>query len=297
MIVPWPFFQRAAASITAVMLALPLLAADVPPPLPPPPALKSPVDSFRTLLVMPSTERRQQLASRAPEVRAKILAKIQEYQSLSAEERELRLKATELRWYLQPLLVTEATNRTARLSLIPESVRELVATRLAQWDRFPKTIQQLMLTNRAAPNYLVTGAPTNLPPLPTAKIQERMGQHFNQLFELTPKEKEAVMMTLSDPERRQMEKTLAAFGELTPEQRDQCVMSFAKFTSMSEVEQKDFLRSAARWSAMSPTERQAWRELVSTAPKVPPLPHLTRKAPLPPPLPGTIAPPLTTNGG
>lgn len=268
------------------------------PPLPPAPVLKSPVDSFRSLLVLPSNERRAQLASRTPEIRAKILAKIQEYQSLSAEERELRLKATELRWYLQPLLLSGPTNRPVQLAMVPASVRDLVATRIAQWDRFPQTVQQLMLTNRATPNYLVTGAPTNLPPLPTTKIHERMGQHFNQLFELTPKEKEAVLATLSDVERRQMEKTLAAFGELTPPQRQQCIISFTKFTSMSDAEQAEFLRSAARWSAMSPTERQAWRELVSSAPKVPPLPNLTRKAPpLPPAPPGAPAAPLTTNGG
>jgi len=268
------------------------------PPMPPAPTMKSPVDSFRALLVLPSAERREQLASRTPEVRQKLLAKIQEYQALSPEERELRLKVTELRWYLQPLLKSPATNRVEQLTLIPENLRELVATRLAQWDKFSASLQQMMLTNQAAPNYIVTGSPTNLPPLPpVVKLRERMNQRFNQFFELTAPEKEKVLTSLSDPERRQMEKTLVAFEKLTPDQRQQCLISFSKFASMNAEEQQEFLKSAARWSQMSPEERQSWRELVSTAPKVPPLPNLTRKFPPLPPNPLKPVAGPTTNGG
>lgn len=267
------------------------------PPMPPAPVMKSPVDSFRALLVLPSAERREQLASRPPEVRQKILAKIQEYQVLSPEERELRLKVTELRWYLQPLLKTPATNRTAQLALIPDPLRDLVATRITQWDKFPPALQELMLTNQLAPNYLVSGSPTNLPPLPTVKLREKMSQRFNQFFELTAPEKEKVLTSLSDPERRQMEKTLAAFANLTPAQRQQCVVSFSKFASLTPEEQQEFLKNAARWAQMSPQERQSWRELVSAAPKVPPLPHLTRKTPPLPPNPFKPAGAPTTNGG
>ena len=267
------------------------------PPMPPAPIMKSPVDSFRALLVLPSAERRKQLASRPPEVRQRILAKIQEYQVLSPEERELRLQVTELRWYLQPLLKTPATNRTAQLALIPDPLRDLVATRITQWDKFPITLQQMMLTNQLAPNYLVSGSPTNLPPLPTVKLREKMSQRFNQFFELTAPEKEKVLTTLSDPERRQMEKTLAAFANLNPAQRQQCLVSFSKFASMTPEEQEEFLKNAARWSQMSPQERQSWRELVSAAPKVPPLPHLTRKTPPLPPNPFKPAGAPTTNGG
>ena len=39
------------------------------PTVPPIPVLRSPVDSFRTLLVMPGAERREQLAKLTPEVR------------------------------------------------------------------------------------------------------------------------------------------------------------------------------------------------------------------------------------
>ena len=98
------------------------------PPLPPLP--KSPVESFRELLVMPSAERSKFLTVYPPPLRSRILEKIAEYQSLKPEERELPLQVTELRWYLLPLLDLPATNQTAQLAFIPPAMRELVAPRL-----------------------------------------------------------------------------------------------------------------------------------------------------------------------
>jgi len=94
-----------------------------------------------------------------------------------------------------------------------------------------------------------------------------------------------------------MEKTLAAFNELTPPQRRQCVASFTRFSGLGAEERLQFLKNAERWAQMNPADRQAWRELVSAVPKVPPLPMLTHQ---PPPLPPGIAKPPglpTTNGG
>ena len=101
---------------------------------------------------------------------------------------------------------------------------------------------------------------------------------FNQFFALTAAEKEEALNTLSEPERRQIEKTLRTFGHLRPDQRAQCIRSFAKFASLSLDERQQFLKNAERWKLMSPAERQAWRQLVTRLP--PPLPPR-----LPPPLP------------
>jgi len=114
---------------------------------------------------------------------------------------------------------------------------------------------------------------------------------------LTPSEKEKVLATLSDAERRQMEKTLESFGKLSPMQRRQCVTSFTKFAGMSPDERQEFLKSAQRWSAMSPAERQSWRELVSAAPKMPPFPQITIRHPPLPANPHKQPAAVTTNGG
>jgi len=273
------------------------------PPPPPIPVLKSPMDSFRTLLMLPSAERNAQLAARPEAVRQKLLEKIREYSAFTPDERELRLKATELRWYLEPLMTSAPTNRAAQLVAIPENLREMVTTRITQWDKFPATIQQMMLTNQAGPGYFVTGSAVELPPSPLGAIQHKLQERFTQLFELTPSEKETVLGSLSEPERRQMEKTLEAFTLLTPRQRQQCLVSFTRFSNLSPGERQEFLKNAERWTQMSPTERQAWRELVSRAPRVPPLPFLSiQKPPLPPPLPPRLPSSrptvkATTNGG
>src|SRR5580693_6418486 len=103
---------------------------------------KSPVDFFRHLLAMTPDERDVFLTKRPPEIRARILAKVGEYEALDPNERELRLRATELRWYLMPLLRDPPTNRAARLALIPADVREIVQDRLDEWNILPPTLKQ-----------------------------------------------------------------------------------------------------------------------------------------------------------
>lgn len=256
---------------------------NAPLPSPPLPAMKSPVDSFRALLVMPAADRKTQIATRSADVQKKLVEKIREYQSLTPDERELRLKTTELRWYLKPVMSSPATNRVAQLNIIPENLRQMVADRIEQWDKLAPSVQQLILTNQHGADYVVriSSLPPS-PPLPGAKIRTAMTARFEKMFELTANEKEKVLSTLSDAERRQMEKTLEAFSKLTPMQRSQCQKAFSKFTGMSAGEKQEFLKNAQRWSEMSPAERQSWRELVSTAPRIPPLPHIARPPPLPP---------------
>src|SRR5690348_4047371 len=90
------------------------------------PRPRSPVDLFRQLLAMTPEEREDYLTNRPSQTRERILAKIAEYEALDPDERELRLRATELRWYLLPLLQVPPDKRTARLAQVPPGMRELV---------------------------------------------------------------------------------------------------------------------------------------------------------------------------
>ena len=63
------------------------------------------------------------------------------------DERELRLRATELRWYLLPLLQESPSNRDARLAQVPADLRDLVKTRLDEWNILPPPLQQEFLEN------------------------------------------------------------------------------------------------------------------------------------------------------
>ncbi|MCW5556121.1 MAG: DUF3106 domain-containing protein [Verrucomicrobiae bacterium] len=267
---------------------------------PPLPLTRSPIESFRELLVMPVEERNKALAIRPPEARQRILAKVHEYTALNPEERELRLLATELQWYLLLLMNAPAANRAAQLELIPAQMRELVKDRLQRWDLLPPPLrQQMRESGHAVAYFSQVNAGEGREHVMSEDQRRKLTARFNRFIELTPREREKALGTLSDAERRQMAKTLDAFSALTPRQRDQCLRSFASFAGLSQPEREQFLQNAERWSQMSLAERQAWRELVSRVPRMPPLPPgLMPASPRPPPLPpapGASAP-VATNG-
>ena len=255
---------------------------------PPLPQTQPPVNFFRQLLSMSPSERAQFLTNRPPQIRARIQAKVREYQLLNADEREARLRATELRWYLTPLLRAPAAERQTRLASVPDDLRGLVKSRLMQWEILPPPLQQEFLENDQALHYFAHVETTNRPA--ASPEQQNIADQFNQFFELTPKEKQAMLNTLSTTEHAEMEKTLHSFEKLPPQQRQLCVRNYAKFAGMNAAERADFLKNAESWSKMSPQERQTWRDLVQTVPiwppmppplmpPMPPVPHATAKTP------------------
>lgn len=240
----------------------------------PPPTSASPVAFFRKLLAMTPQERADFLTNRPSAVRARILTKVNEYEALDPDERELRLRATELRWYLMPLLQANPANRDQQLARVPEDLRDLVKDRLTQWDILPPALKQEFMQNERAIYYFARVDPPGNPAANnlTDVRQQRISGQFNQFLELTPEEKQKTLETLSTAERAQMEKTLQAFDQLPPEQKAQCVNNYAKFAGMSDAERTEFLKNAERWSQMPPSERQTWRDLVQHVPEWPPLP-------------------------
>ena len=79
---------------------------------------RSPVEFFRELLAMNFAERSKALADRPPETRKQILSKVREYEAMKPNARELRLRATELRWYMLRLMRISPTNRIAQLERV-----------------------------------------------------------------------------------------------------------------------------------------------------------------------------------
>jgi len=246
--------------------------------MPPKTVVMSPVNFFRQLLMMSPAERNKALASRTPEARARILAKVREYQALDPDECELRLRATELRWYLTPLLRAQPGDRESGLALVPQELRELVNSRLAQWDALPRSLQQEFLANDKTLNY-VAHVETQAPSADDMQ-QQKIAEQINDFFKLTSAEEQQLLGTLSETERTQMEKTLKTFGKLPPQQRILCIRNYAKFADMTSTERAEFLKNAESWSKMSPEERQTWRDLVAHVPLWPPMP--TAVPPLPP---------------
>lgn len=301
-------FQLIAETATNVRAPQKLFSAPTNLLLPPVPHSKSPVDFFRELLAMTPAERGNYLTNRPMGIRDRILAKVREYEALDPNERELRLRATELRWYLLPLMDESPTNRAARLAAIPDDLRALVKTRLTLWDILPPPFQKEFFENERALRYFTQVDSSNSPPMPplppdhdlahrntlSEDQRQKITAQCNQFFELTPMEKKKTLNTLSDAEQQQMEKTLETFGKLPPAQRFKCIRAFTEFGGMSALEKQDFLKNAQRWSQMSPKERQTWRDLVTHVPEWPPLPP-GLMPPMPPQLTQRLHPVAATN--
>ena len=280
-------------------------------PIPPPPVARSPVDFFRELLAMDPIERRRALKDRPPDIQKAILAKIREYESMKPDQSKLRLLATELRWYLLPRMSQPATNREPQLASVPDHIRPLLKERLREWDLLPPQRQTELLTNEPAIRFLSGIESTNLSTIPPAQLEKLQKgldewQHlsleqrqviverFNHFFDLKTEEKDKALRTLSEPERRQIERTLKNFGALTPAQRVQCIRSFETFATMAAEERQQFLKNADRWKLMSPSQRHEWVQLVSTLSMQPPMPPRISPLPLPPPPPKKPASRSTT---
>lgn len=313
--------------LVLVLASAPVLAqTKTAPVLPPLPTLKSPVDTFRELLLLTPAERTKALADRPAVVRERLMEKLREYQALNPNDREARLLATELRWWLLPLMRLPATNRTNELAQVPVRLRKLVEDRLQVWDLLPPPLQQAQLDNEDVQQLFTriqSSTPAqrqqilnNLSPARrqmleaglerwtamSAEERRRTCERFDQYFELTAREQKRVLNTLSDAERQHMELTLRTFEKLPREQRIVCVRSFEKFASMNISERQQFLKNAERWEKMSPAERETWRKLVKQVPDFPPLPPgFGNEAPALPPLPSTLPrnlqPPVTNGGG
>jgi hypothetical protein len=249
-----------------------------------PPPSKAPVELFRELLAMNLSERHQALSNRPPEVRKQILAKLREYETLKPDERELRLKVTELRWYLYPLMRTPLSNRVDLLSRVPAADRQLVEDRLREWDKLSPEAQKELLkydaaiahlpdlqrgTNQPSPSRAVEMKVKQWQALPEEQRQ-KLKARAELYFNLTEAEQKRVLSTLSEPERQQIARTLDKFKQLDPGQRARCMQSFDKFASLSPTERQEFLKNAERWALMKPAEREQWRQLVNTAQILPP---------------------------
>jgi hypothetical protein len=274
---------------------------------------------FRELLAKSPAERTFALSNRPPDIRNRILAKVREYEALKPDERELKLRATELRWRMTQLINTPSTNRAALLADVPADDRKFMEARLQQWDLLPPDLQKETFENQALMNYFMDQqgtkavppeilAPGTRPDLqPGIAHWQAMSEseraavksRFEAFFGLNEQEKANALKSLSDAERVQIQNTLRDFGNLTPEQRSRCVRSFDQFATMSMEERRRVLKNAEEWTKMTPSQRQSFRQLVTRLSMEPPSPPGMGNPPSPPPPPPTPslpAPRVVTNG-
>lgn len=274
--------------------------------LPPMPSVISPVDVFRKLLAMTPGERELQLSKRPPEIRKRILAKLQEYAAMKPDDRDSRLRVTELRWFLLSLMNQPPVMRTNTLAAVPDAERQPIIDRLQQWDKLPADEQKDILKYEKSMEQFVDQSLTHhlaatnilnrpLPPMPPGTLKsldnflqlppeqrQQMYASFQRFFELTDAEKQKAVGLLPDTQREQMAALLRSFKDLPPADRAERFHALARLSSMSDADRAEFMKKAERWRELSPAERDAWRSLVHRLPPSPPLPPGMIFPPMPP---------------
>jgi hypothetical protein len=268
------------------------------PAMPPLPVAKSPTTRFRELLAASPAEREALLSRKSPAARALIESKLKEFSLLRPDEREIRLRLAQLHDTLRPLLAVPAERRDALLALVAAEDQSLVQERLAAWDALPEEgrrdfleseqhLSMFLRQPETDPRKLVTLV-ESLPAESKASAEDqlkrwlaltpeqrsRKAAAFSRFFDLTARERKAALEQLSDPELRQIEKTLADFSTLEPAERERCIRGFRQFEALAPAEREQFLRNAERWKELSPNDRAAWRRLVRRTLAPPPLPPL-----------------------
>ncbi|HEV7928448.1 MAG TPA: DUF3106 domain-containing protein [Verrucomicrobiae bacterium] len=283
----------------------------------------TPVAYFRGLLGMTPAERERVLADKSEEKRQQVLAKVREYEALPPEVREARLIQTELHWRLLVLLPLDPAERQARLQEISPMYQPMIMSQLARWDDLPADVRKALLEKEsflrtyiqwqghsaAAQQDILSKMPAEQRARWTEELnkwqvlpenrREEFTQAFRQFFYSTEEQQRQTIQTLSETERRQMEKALHSYADLPPVLQRQCVDSFGKFAAMSAEERNHFLQNAAKWESMTAQERQLWRTLVNELPPMPPAPPGFYESKLPPMPPGWPGPPpaSTLRGG
>lgn len=257
--------------------------------------LQPPTQMFRELLALAPADRERALAEKLPAYRDYLRGKLAEFENLNPDEREVRLRALSLRWHLLVLIRLPVAARAERLAGLGEEDRQLVAERVAAWDKLPAEVQRELMENQYTVDYLLQFSSgigrretilEGVPPEQRARIEadlarfnelpagqrQRIHENFERFFELNGAEKRRVLAAVPDPARVELQKTISALDALPEDQRRRCLDALQRFTEMSAVERDQFLANAERWQKMSADERQSWRQLVRQWPPTPPLP-------------------------
>ncbi len=252
------------------------------------PAARNPVGIFRDLLAMRTDAREKELAAKPERLRTVLTSRLREYDALQPIEREARLRSTELRYHLHPLLTTPLAERAAKVAVVPENFRPLVTERLAAWDKLPAEIQREILTNERLIQAITRPAiPNAFPPLPPGLVpkvpdnlahwqslgplqREQLLDSFTHYFRLDEQAKTRVMAALPATQRAETARTLDQLEQFTAEERAACLTALKKLGQMTPAEQARFYANAELWQKMSDRERAAWRKVVVEFPPLPP---------------------------
>ena len=272
-------------------------------------SIQASASELRRLLAMTSEERERALTKKDEKARSFLRSELEKYDAMSREDRETALQSLRVWYYLRELVKVPVEARAPVLSLIPETDREMVQTRLVRWDKLPGDLQSALMEHERFLRYALQpdgsdikpqsaagGVPESLKErwderlekwhsLPTERRTQIYSQ-FKRFFALSNKERDRVLETLSQEERAQAERTLKivqALEKLSPAERDACVDAFLAFieTPVNSREHQLRLQEIHGWRKLEPHEQELFRTVSKFVLPPPPLPGSQ------PPLPGS----------
>lgn len=270
------------------------------------PGKASPVDYMRRILAAGPEERAQLLEGRSDRWRSFILEKVAEYESLPEDVRESRLLATQIRYYMRPLIGMTPEDRAPFFEAMSEGDRTAIQSNLKRWDALPDADKVLLLDHeRSLSNFLRLERQSRESRLfslnryseeARKKLESdiqawqalpeeqrrRMFEHFLDFFEMTEKARENALDYLPEAKRKSMESVMEEIQAMPATHRQDALEGARKFGEMTPSERARFLIKAENWLKLSEEERAALRRLAY--PPMPPTPM--------PPLPPVPLPPL-----
>jgi hypothetical protein len=254
----------------------------------------SPVEKFRLLLEASSSELKAELDAYPEETRSKISVKIAEYRKLSVENRRQKLTATELRWYLPPLLNVDQDTRDFHLKKLEPGLAEVIHQRLMTWDSLPEDLKSSSSKSSLIIGHL-SKAPSLNPPLPTpsasgtvasapklpkvpgtsvsvnaaAPVSQERLQRLKAYFEMNQEAKNATLKDASLMSDSIFMSRLNWLETMPDQLRERVLSHLIRFQELSAEEKKDFGRSIKTWNRLPQPEKEALRNLVKKTPPFP----------------------------
>ncbi|MBM3847569.1 MAG: hypothetical protein FJ405_14955 [Verrucomicrobia bacterium] len=171
-------------------------AAELPHPgMPPIPGIGQ-VSFFRELLQMDPGRQAKALANRIPGNRELLEKKLREYEMLSQTERDTRLRALEFHHYMKALMAVPEEVQRTWLTAIPAEYRRLCEDRLRLWNLLPQELKAFVQDN------------------------EMKRQWLTRWQGASAAERERLLSSMSERQRKEMELNAALWRAMSPSERD-----------------------------------------------------------------------------
>ena len=182
------------------------------------PPLPTPVDEFRRVLHQSNQIQENYLAKYPEGKRIVLKAKLKEYASFSEIERNARLGALQLRFYLEPLMALPHSERTPALAKVPLEFRKNVEARLQEWDLLPPPLQQEVIES------------------------ETLRRHFVRIEFASSAARKAILEKMTASERVKVEEGFGHWRGLPASEREKMAARFERFFEMKDTEKEKTLQ-------------------------------------------------------